>query len=41
MAVPRSYFAEIESGMRNPTLMTMSKIARTLKIRLSVLVRAI
>lgn len=33
--VDRSYISEIENGLRNPSLQTLEKLAKALKVKLS------
>ncbi len=33
--VDRSYISEIENGLRNPSLLTLEKLAKALKVKLS------
>ena len=38
--VDRSYISEIENGLRNPSLQTLEKLAKALKLKVSDLTRS-
>jgi len=38
--VDRSYISEIENGLRNPSLQTLEKLAKALKVKISDLTNA-